>query len=74
MSDIGVSDVRKELELIPAKVLVVEHAVHACVCKNPECVDIGGGTPIIVKAESPKALIPGSLASPSLVAHIILQK
>jgi transposase len=65
---------RKELKLIPAKVSVVEHAVHACACKNPECADIGGGTTIIVKAESPKALIPGSLASPSLAAHIISQK
>jgi transposase len=74
MCDIGVSDVRRELRLTPAKVDVVEHAVHACACKNPECVEIGGGTPIIIKAKSPKALIPGSLASPSLVAHIISQK
>jgi len=74
MCDIGVSDIRRELRLTPAKVDVVEHAVHACACKNPECVEIGGGTPIIVKAEAPRALIPGSLASPSLVAHIIAQK
>jgi transposase len=74
MNDMGVSDVRRELRLTPAKVDVVEHAVHSCVCKNPECVEIGNGTPIIVKAESPKALIPGSLASPSLVVHIISQK
>jgi len=74
MNDIGIGDIRKELKLIPAKVVVVEHATHSYVCKNPECVEIGGGTPIIVKAESPKALIPGSLASPSLVAHIIAQK
>ena len=74
MSDIGVGDVRKELKLNPATVTVVEHAVRSYACKNSECVEIGGGTPIIVKAESPKALIPGSLASPSLVAHIIAQK
>jgi transposase len=72
--DIGVSDIRRELRLTPAKVDVLEHAVHACACKNPECVEIGGGTPVIVKAESPKALIPGSLASASLVAHIVSQK
>ena len=74
MHDIGVGNVRKELTLIPAKVVVVEHATHSYACKNPECVEVGGGTPIIVKAESPAALIPGSLASPSLVAHIIVQK
>ena len=74
MHDIGVGDVRKELKLIPAKVVVVEHAAHSYACKNPECVEIGGGTPIIIKAEPPNALIPGSLASPSLLAHIIAQK
>jgi transposase len=74
MRDIGIADIRKELKLIPAKVVVVEHATHSYACKNPECVDTGDGTPIIVKAESPKALLPGSLASPSLVAHIISQK
>ena len=74
MCDIGVSDVRRELRLTPAKVDIVEHAVHACACKNPECAEMGGGTPVIIKAESPKALIPGSLASASLVAHIISQK
>jgi transposase len=73
MSDIGVGDVRKELKLIPAKVVVVEHATHSYACKNPECSEISGA-PVIVKAKSPKALIPGSLASPSLVAHIITQK
>jgi transposase len=67
-------DIRRELKLIPARVVVAEHATHAYACKNPECVEIGGGTPVIVKAESPKALIPGSLASSSLVAHIISQK
>jgi transposase len=74
MRDIGVGDVRRELTLIPARVIVVEHATHSYACKNPECVDIGDGTPVIIKAKSPKALIPGSLASPSLVAHIITQK
>jgi transposase len=73
MNDIGV-DVRRELKLEPAKVIVVEHAIHAYACKNPECVEMGGGASVIVKAESTKALLPGSLASPSLVAHIIVQK
>ena len=74
MKDIGVGDVRSELKLIPARVVVVEHAVHSYACKNPECVEIGDGTPIILRAEAPCALIPGSLASPSLMAYIIAQK
>jgi len=74
MQDIGV-EVRRELKLIPAKVVVVEHAAHTYACK--ECGENNnnddGKTPI-VKATAPEALISGSLASPSLVAHIAVQK
>jgi transposase len=66
MRDIG-ADVRRELKLIPAKVVVVEHAAHSYACRN--CEKTGTSTPF-AKAESPAALIPGSLASASLVAHI----
>jgi transposase len=70
MRDVGV-DVRREIKLIPAKVVAVEHAVHAYACRN--CEKNGVSTPF-AKAETPAALIPGSLASPSLVAHIVTQK
>jgi len=70
MRDVGVS-VRKELKLIPAKVVVVEHASHSYACRNCEQNNIK--VPF-AKAESPKPLINGSLASPSLVAHIAVQK
>jgi transposase len=70
MRDIG-ADVRRELKLIPAQVVVVEHAKHAYACAN--CQKNAESTPII-KAEAPVALIPGSLASASLVAHIAVQK
>lgn len=70
MRDIG-ADVRRELKLIPAQVVVVEHATHAYACDN--CEKTRDYTPII-KATAPTPLISGSLASPSLVAHIALQK
>jgi transposase len=70
MRDIGVN-VRRELKLIPAKVVVVEHAAHAYACRN--CEKNGVSTPF-AKATAPAALIPGSLASPSLVAYIAAQK
>jgi len=104
MKDIGV-DMRRSLKLIPAKVVVVEDAVHAYACHNPDCPGtactdaacngtacndaghtdaggeengdrkyIAGGGVIIVKAAAPAPLISGSLASPSLVAHIAVQK
>ena len=72
MRDIGV-DVRRELKLVPAKVVVVEHAAHAYACPNDECLNENGNT-VIVKADAPAPLIAGSLASPSLVAHIAMQK
>jgi Transposase and inactivated derivatives len=70
MQDIGV-DIRRELKLIPAKVVVVEHAAHTYACRK--CDETSDRTPI-AKAVTPTALIPGSLASPSLVAHIATQK
>jgi transposase len=70
MRDIGV-DIRRELKLIPAKVVVQEHATHTYACQN--CGKNGTSVPF-VKADAPAALIPGSLASPSLVAHIAAQK
>lgn len=71
MRDMGIGEVRRSLKLIPAKVIVVEEAAHSYVCDHCEKTTIH--TPII-KAVMPKPLISGSLASPSLVAHIIAQK
>jgi transposase len=74
MNGIGV-EVRRELELIPAKVIVVEHATHTYACKSKDCPGTTeNGSDVIVKADAPKPLLAGSLASPSLVAHIVTQK
>ena len=70
MNDIGV-DVRRELELIPARVIVKEYAAHAYAC--PDCSKNADSTPM-VKAKAPAPLMAGSLASASLVAHIAIQK
>jgi transposase/uncharacterized coiled-coil protein SlyX len=70
MKDIGVT-VRNELEVIPAKVINREHAVHAYAC--PTCENESHKS-TIVRADAPTPLISGSLASPSAVAHIVSQK
>ena len=72
MKDIGV-DMRRDLKLVPAKVVVVEHATHAYACPNNDCLNENGNS-VIVKADAPAPLLSGSLASPSLVAHIAVQK
>jgi transposase len=70
MKDIGVT-VRDELEVIPAKVIHKEHAVHAYGCDKCEETT---GTKTIIRADSPTPLIVKSLASASAVAHIVSQK
>ena len=62
---------RRELKLIPAKAVVVEHVrkVYACrQCEKDEC-----GVPIL-KAAVANPVIKGGFASPEAVAHIATQK
>jgi len=70
MKDIGVH-VHKSLKMIPAKLVVVEDVTHTYAC-NP-CGKTGDYTPM-VSAEAPAPLIPGSLATPSLVSYLMTQK
>ncbi len=70
MRDIGVQT-RRELKLIPAKVVVLEHAAHSYACRN--CEKNGISVPF-ARANAPVPLLNVSLASPSLVAHLAVQK
>jgi len=72
MKDIGVN-IRRSIEIIPAKAVLKEEAIHAYACSDAQCEEKTGKT-TIVKADAPKPLISGSLASPSLVAHVAVQK
>jgi len=71
MCDIGV-EVRRELVFIPGRYIVREHVIHKYACE-PCKIDNNGQTTII-EAESPKPLILRSLATPSAVAFICVQK
>lgn len=64
-------NVRREIEIIPARVKVVEH--HQAVYSCRHCENHSDHVPI-VKAPMPEPVIKGSLASPSMVAHIMVQK
>jgi len=64
-------EIRKELKIIPAKISIVEHVTYVYSCRN--C-DKDGESGFIKQANSPKALIPKSLASPSVLAYILNQK
>ena len=64
-------EIRKELKVIPASISVIEHVTYVYSCRNCEATGIDGS---IVKADSPKALIPKSMVSPSALAYIMNQK
>ena len=62
---------RRELKVVPAQVVVVEHKREVYSCRN--CEKNEDSVPVI-KAPLPEPVIKGSLASPSEVAHIMTQK
>jgi transposase len=64
-------DSRRELDIIPARVVVKEHRWEVCSCRN--CERNGTSVPV-VKATVPEPLIKGSLVSPSSAAYIMTQK
>jgi len=64
-------EVRRELQIIPAQVKVVEHVRYVYACRNCEKTDTT--TPVIT-AKMPAPVLPGSFVSPSLMAFIMQQK
>lgn len=71
MHVMGHSEPRREIVIIPAEVKVVEHVREVYACRN--CENNGTSVPVI-KAPIPEPVIKGSAASPSAVAHIMVQK
>lgn len=65
------TDIRQELVYIPAELKVKKHVKYVYSCRHCEHEEIH--TPIKT-APTPKPAIPGSLASPSILAHIMTQK
>lgn len=65
------TETRQELKVIPAEVKVVKHVRYVYACRQCERNEIH--TPIVT-APMPQSAFPGSLASPSIVAHIMSQK
>lgn len=64
-------EVRKELKIVPAKISIVEHVTYIYSCRN--C-DKEGTEGFIKSANSPKALIPKSMVSSSLLSYIMNEK
>jgi len=64
-------DIRRELKIIPAKAVIVEHVQYVYACRD--CEANACSVPII-KAETDKPVIKGSFASPEAVSYIMTQK
>ncbi|CAA7600787.1 zinc-finger binding domain of transposase IS66 [Acididesulfobacillus acetoxydans] len=65
------TEVRQELQFIPAQMKVIEHVREVYSCRHCEREEIK--TPIVT-APMPAPVLPGSFVSPSLMAHIMNQK
>ena len=65
------TETRRELKVIPAKVIVVEHVQHIYGCR--QCEREGIETPIVT-AKMPAPIYPKSLASASSMAYFMNQK
>jgi transposase len=63
----------EELHIVPAQFWVDVHVQHVYACRH--CQEHGDGSePVVVTAPKPKRPIPGSIASPSAIAHVMEQK
>ncbi|RKO68064.1 IS66 family transposase [Desulfofundulus salinus] len=65
------TEVRQELQIIPAQVKVVKHVRYVYSCRHCERNEL---TTPIVTAPMPAPVLPGSMVSPSLMAYIMNQK
>jgi len=71
LSRIG-EEVCEKLDIIPAKVQVIRHIRYKYACKSCEGVDSEG--PTVKIAAAPPQLIAKSIATPGLLAHLLVSK
>ncbi|CCK80229.1 IS66 family transposase [Desulfobacula toluolica] len=65
-------EISEQLEIIPAQMKVIKNIRYKYVCKNCEGVEDDG--PTISIARMPEQMIPKSMATPGLLAHILTAK
>ena len=65
-------EISEQLDYIPAKVRVLRNIRYKYACKNCEGIEDSG--PTVSIARMPDQLIPKSMATPGLLAHILTAK
>ena len=71
LSRIG-EEVCEKLDIIPAKVQVIRHIRYKYACKG--CEGVESEAPTVLIAPAPPQLIPKAMATPGLLAHIVVSK
>jgi len=64
-------EVRKELKIVPAQLIVVEHVQYVYACRDCEKNNINT---TVKTAKMPKSALPGSIASSSAIAYVMSEK
>lgn len=65
-------DISEQLDIIPAKIQVIRHIRYKYVCKN--CEGVEAEEPAVKIAPAPKQMIPKSIATSGLLAHVLTSK
>jgi len=65
-------EVSEQLDIIPAKIQVIRHIRYKYACKNCEGTDDPG--PTVSIARMPDQVIPKSMATPGMIAHVLTGK
>jgi transposase len=65
------TETRSEIAIVPPQIKVMRHVRQVYACRHCERNELQ--TPIVT-APMPKPVYPGSLASPSILAHVMVQK
>jgi transposase len=73
LSRIG-EETSEQLDIVPAKVRVIRHIRPKYACKNKDCEGVKGEGPAVKIAPIAPQIIPKSIASPGLLAHILTGK
>ncbi|RLC17189.1 MAG: IS66 family transposase [Deltaproteobacteria bacterium] len=66
------TEVSEQLDIIPARIQVIRNIRHKYACKNCEGVEDDG--PTVSIARMPDQIIPKSIATPGLIAHVLTAK
>jgi transposase len=65
-------EISEQLDIIPAKIQVIRHIRYKYVCKS--CEGVEAEEPAVAIAPPPKQMIPKSIATAGLLAHVLTSK